>query len=143
MEHIRILLAHRDTELARRLRAEIAANQSLVWEGAASSLAEILAACAERAPQIILLDTALRDASALEIIQAVTEAHSHIHIVGLSDSRNIRLIKDMLRNGASGYLLADKPLAHLLACLPAVLLGKTILSGELISPLLGSSTLST
>ena len=89
MEQIQILLAHHDTELARRFQAEVARHQSLQWQGAAASKAEILAACATNTPQIILLDNELDDASALDILQAVVESHSCVRIVGLSDSQDV------------------------------------------------------
>jgi DNA-binding NarL/FixJ family response regulator len=113
----------------------MASHHQIEWVGSAASKAEILAACAAHAPQIILLDTSLPDASALEIITALGNAHDRVRVVGFSDSQDAELIKSMLRGGANGYMLTSEPLAQLVSCLPAVLLGKTILSGEVI-PLL-------
>jgi DNA-binding NarL/FixJ family response regulator len=136
MERVRILLAHRDEDLARSLLIEVNKNNQLEWAGWATTKAETLAVCLANPPQILLLGTILHDASALETIRGLGRVHSPVKIVGLSNSVDPKLIRAMLRAGVSGYVLANEPLAQLLALIPAVLLGKTILSGDIIPLLL-------
>ena len=135
MERIRILLAHRDEDLARKLQIEVNQNHQMEWGGWVTSQAEALAVCAVNPPQVLLLGLRLQDASGLETLHSLGTMQSSAKIIAFSDSLDPELIKSMLRAGARGYILANESLPQLLALIPAVLRGHTILSMDII-PLL-------
>src|ERR1700684_839073 len=64
-------------------------------------------------PDFAVLDLNMPKAGGLEVIRRVRQAKSETKLVVLSISRDERVIREIFRSGANGYLLKDGPARHL------------------------------
>jgi len=55
-------------------------------------------------PNVLLLDINLPDISGLELCKMISKKHPNLAIIGLSNYNETGFIKNMMKNGALGYL---------------------------------------
>ncbi|MGI9548334.1 MAG: response regulator [Flavobacteriaceae bacterium] len=79
-------------------------------------------------PDVLLLDINLPDGNGLEIGKELNKTYPDVRIIGLSNYSEPGFIKNMLRNGASGYLLKNTDKQELVAAI------KTVYQGEIYLP---------
>ncbi|CAH0994530.1 Transcriptional regulatory protein DegU [Emticicia aquatica] len=58
-------------------------------------------------PDVIVLDINLPDINGIDLCKMIKEKFSNIHVIALSINNEKGIIKKMLENGASGYILKD------------------------------------
>ena len=63
----------------------------------------------ETLPQVVLMDITLPGMSGIELTKALKEKFPTTKVLGVSMHTNILLIKQMLINGASGYVSKTSP----------------------------------
>lgn len=91
------------------------------------------------APNIILLDINLPDSNGIDLCKSITTLYPEINIIGLSNYSETSFIKNMMRNGAKGYLLKNTTKEELIKAIKAVNYGDTYLSEILKNKLLNES----
>ena len=90
-------------------------------------------------PNIILLDINLPDSNGIDLCKTITNLYPQINIIGLSNFNDTSFIKNMIRNGAKGYLLKNTTKEELIKAIKAVNHGKTYLPTKLKDKLLSES----
>jgi DNA-binding NarL/FixJ family response regulator len=90
-------------------------------------------------PNIILLDINLPDSNGIDLCKTITNLYPQINIIGLSNFNDTSFIKNMIRNGAKGYLLKNTTKEELIKAIRAVNHGKTYLPTKLKDKLLSES----
>lgn len=125
-EAIRVVLADAIQQRA-GIRALLDGIAGVEVIGEAGSGEEALELAAQ-APDVILLDIAMKGMSGLEVAARLRESHPGMKVLILSMHSSEEYVLQALRAGAAGYLVKDSATAELELALRAVMRGETWLS---------------
>ena len=81
-------------------------------------------------PHLVIMDVGLPDLNGIEATRQVLMVSPHTRVIGLSMHSDRRFVSNMLKAGASGYLLKDSAFEELATAIKAVMAGKSYLSQE-------------
>ena len=98
--------------------------------GHAMNAASCLAFLKHQQPDILFMDINLPDKSGVDLCKEVSEQFPAVRIIGLSTFNQQPVIRDMIDNGAMGYVLKNANKQEILHAITTVRLGKTFLSFE-------------
>ncbi len=90
-------------------------------------------------PDILLLDIYLPGINGLDICKKVVGLHKNIKIIALTNYNETSFVKNMMRNGAKGYLLKNCSQQELVDSIRKVMRGNVSLSREIQSQLLNET----
>lgn len=82
-------------------------------------------------PDVLLLDVGLPDMSGLDFCKEVKRVFPEINVLALTTHNEYSIVRQMLDNGASGYLVKNAMADEVLAGIEAVAAGKTFLCHEI------------
>ena len=125
---IKILLAddHKITRQGLRSLLEDQPDMEVVAEAeqgrAAARLAE------ELKPDVIIMDVSMPDLNGIEATKQVLDGAPNIKIIALSMHSDTLFVSEMLKGGASGYMLKDCAFEELARAIREVVDGRTYLS---------------
>ena len=106
---VRVALVEDDPEARVRLEASIRADDALELDASYATGAAALAALAERAPDVLLVDLGLPDMSGLDLVRFVAEHHPQCDILVVTIFGDQSHVLAALQAGARGYLLKGGP----------------------------------
>jgi DNA-binding NarL/FixJ family response regulator len=86
-------------------------------------------------PDIILMDINMPELDGIECTKILFEKHPGIRVIGLSQFAEKRFIKNMMKNGARGYLLKDASRVELVEAITKVYAGETYMNQRLTANL--------
>lgn len=112
------------------IRSLLQNESSIEWLGHATNAASCLSFLKKQQPDIILMDVNLPDASGTELCKQVKELYPSVLVLGLSTFNQQAVIRNMVDNGASGYLLKNASKEELMEAVAAVMKGKNYFSFE-------------
>lgn len=98
--------------------------------GHASNAGSCLAYLKNKLPDVILMDISMPGRSGVELCLEVKEQYPAVFVVGLSTFNQYTYIDNLLKNGASGYLLKNAGKDEIVEAIHTVFRGKTYLSHE-------------
>ncbi|SDJ82203.1 two component transcriptional regulator, LuxR family [Pedobacter sp. ok626] len=110
-------------------------EKTLDWMGHATNAASCLSFLKLQQPDVILMDVNLPDKSGIDLCKEVKQLHPTVAVLGLSTFNQQPIIKNMMDNGASGYVLKNATKEELLEAINTVLKGKIYYSQEAFSAL--------
>ncbi len=122
------MLADDHKILCRGLRNLLEGQQGLEVAGEASNGREAVRLAGELAPDIVLMDVAMPDLNGIEATRQILENSPGIRVIALSMHSDKRFVTEMLKAGASGYLLKDCAFEEITDAIRAVTEGKIYLS---------------
>jgi PAS domain S-box-containing protein len=125
---IRILLADEYQIVRQGLRALLEKEADLEVVGEAARGPALMRQVQDLAPDIVLLDLALPELHGVEAIRQIMAASPHVKIIALSIYADRRFVVNILKAGASGYLLKDCAFEELTKAIRTVQEPKTFLS---------------
>lgn len=79
-------------------------------------------------PDIVVMDVSMPDLNGMEAARQITSQHPEVKVIALSMHSDALFVTEMLKNGASGYLLKDCAFEELAGAIRIVADGKTYLS---------------
>ena len=125
---IRILLAddHKITRQGLRSLLEKQDDMEVVAEAEEGRTAVRLAR--EFSPHIVIMDVSMPDLNGVEATRQIVERTPDVRVIALSMHSDSLFVTEMLKSGASGYLLKDCAFEELTLAIRAVVDGKTYLS---------------
>jgi DNA-binding NarL/FixJ family response regulator len=82
----------------------------------------------ELSPDIVIMDVSMPDLNGMEAARQIAAARPDVKIIALSMHSDSLFVTEMLRSGASGYLLKDCAFEELARAIRTVSQGKTYLS---------------
>lgn len=82
-------------------------------------------------PDVLLLDVGLPDISGVDFCKEVKEQFPGIKVLALTTHNEYTIVRQMLDNGASGYLVKNAMAEEVLAGIKAVASGETFLCHEI------------
>jgi len=125
------------------VRLQLSTCSDLHVCGEAGSNAEAVQLVAEHQPDLVILDIALKDGLAVQLVKQIRTRHPSVKVLVLSGFEESLYGERILRAGASGYLNKQEAASELLRAVRTVLQGNryvsTDLSRRLISKALGSA----
>lgn len=112
------------------IRSLLQNEKGIEWMGHATNAASCLGFLKNQQPDIILMDINLPDMSGIDLCKEVRQKYPSVFVLGLSTFNQQAFIRNMIDNGASGYVLKNATKEELLDAIEAVQHGKTYLSHE-------------
>jgi PAS domain S-box-containing protein len=125
---IRILLADEYQIVRQGLSALLEKEADLEVVGEAASGTAVMRRVQDLAPDVVLLDLALPELHGVETIRQILAASPRVKIIALSIYADRRFVVNILKAGASGYLLKDCAFEELVKAIRTVQEPKTFIS---------------
>jgi DNA-binding NarL/FixJ family response regulator len=125
---IRILLAddHRITRQGLRSLLDNQSDMEVVAEAEEGRTAVRLAK--ELSPDVVIMDVSMPDLNGIEATRQILDRSPGTKVVALSMHSDTLFVSEMLKSGASGYMLKDCAFEELERAIRTVVAGKTYLS---------------
>jgi DNA-binding NarL/FixJ family response regulator len=130
-ETIRILLADDHTLMRRGLRSLLADEPDMDVVAEAQTGREAVKLAARHRPEIVIMDIAMPDLNGIEAARKILQDRPGVKVMALSMHPEGRIVSEMLRAGASGYIVKNCALEELVQAVRAVHAGKTYLSPDI------------
>lgn len=112
------------------IRSLLHNEKEIEWMGHATNAASCLGFLKMQQPDIIFMDVNLPDLSGTELCRQVKQLYPAVLIIGLSTFNQQPVVRNMMENGASGYVLKNATKPELLNAIAEVKSGKTYFSRE-------------
>jgi DNA-binding NarL/FixJ family response regulator len=112
------------------IRSLLQHERDIEWLGHATNAASCLSFLKQQQPDVILMDVNLPDKSGIELCKEVLAIYPVICVLGLSTFNQQAIVRNMMDNGAAGYVLKNASREELLEAITAVISGKTYMSPE-------------
>lgn len=121
------------------IRSLLQNEKNIEWMGHATNASSCLSFLKNQQPDIILMDINLPDKSGIDLCKEVREKYPSVFVLGLSTFNQQAIIRNMMDNGASGYVLKNADKKELMDAIGTVMSGKNYLSHEVSLSLRESS----
>jgi DNA-binding NarL/FixJ family response regulator len=99
--------------------------------GTASTSIEAFHAIHESRPDVVLMDINLKNESGIDLTGEITKTLPKTRIIGLSMHDDMVFVKQMLKNGASGYLTKNVDITELVTAIEVVHSGNIYVCREI------------
>ncbi len=128
---IKVAIVDDHRVLTEGLRGLIAESGIATVVGVAHSAAECRLSMAFWKPDVVLLDVGLPDINGTDLCKELKTQFPEMNILALTTHHEYTVVRQMLDNGASGYLIKNAMADEVIAGIEAVALGKTFLCHEI------------
>lgn len=125
---IRILLADDHALVRQGFRMILSGEPDFEVAGEATNGREALELCNALKPDVVVMDVTMPELNGIEATRRIMELHPRTRILALSMHKDAVYVREILRAGASGYLLKDAINTDLLAAVRSVARGEGYLS---------------
>ena len=112
------------------IRSLLQNEKDIDWMGHATNAASCLSFLKKQLPDIILMDINLPGMNGIDLCKEVRKLYPSVFVLGLSTFNQQAYIRDMMENGASGYVLKNANKNELLEAINSVMKGKSYMSDE-------------
>lgn len=123
----KILIVDNHRIIREGLRALLGKQEGMVVVGEAEDGQEAVDLVRKLAPDVVIMDVAMPKMSGFEATRAIIAEKLPGKVIALSMHSDKRFVAEMLKAGASGYLLKDCAFDELINAIHAVLSGKIYL----------------
>lgn len=124
---LKILLVDDHVILREGLRALLEKDPKLTVAGEAGNGAEAVRLAAELQPDLVIMDLTMPVMSGIDATREIIAKHPQIKVLALSMENDRTFVVEVLKSGATGYLLKDTAFAELLEAVMTVGRGETYL----------------
>ncbi|HEY8665253.1 MAG TPA: response regulator transcription factor [Tepidisphaeraceae bacterium] len=125
---IKVLIADDHQILREGLRILLKSEPDVQIIGEASNGRSAVELAAQHAPDIVVMDVSMPDLNGVEATRQIIEANPSIKVIALSAHSDHRLVSEILKAGASGYILKDAAFDELINAIRAVQTDQVYLS---------------
>ena len=125
---IKIIVADDHKIVRQGLRTLLEAEPDMNVVGEADNGRATLRLARELKPQVVIMDITMPDLNGIEATRQILAESSEVKIIALSMHSDSLFVLNMLKAGASGYLLKDCALEELVKAIRTVVAQKTYLS---------------
>jgi DNA-binding NarL/FixJ family response regulator len=140
MNHINLHLLDDHPMVLDGLQSMLAAAEDLHISGVFGTAAALQTAWAMgNLPDVLLLDIHLKDSDGLDLCKILTKNHPSVKIIALTSLDQTPIIRQMLKNGAAGYVLKNADQTTILAAIRTVANGGEYLHAEVQQQLLNEA----
>lgn len=110
------------------IRSLLMNERNLELIGSASTAASCRSFLKNRQPDVLLLDINLPDGNGIDLCRELKQLYPGVFILGLSTFNQASYIREMMDNGASGYVLKNASQKELVEAIHLAAAGKTYLA---------------
>ena len=128
---LRILLADDHALFRDALRMTLAGEADMVVVAEAGSGEAVAALVALHSPDVVCMDLSMPGMDGVQATQLLLASHPGVKVIGLSAHVDEESARDMLRAGASGYVVKMHAGSELAPAIRAVAMGQVYISPEL------------
>lgn len=114
------------------IRSLLQNASDIEWMGHATDAGSCLSFLEREQPDVILMDVSLPDRNGTELCKEVKQKYPLIRVLGLSTFNQQAVIRNMMDNGASGYVLKNATKEEILQAIITIATGRTYLSYEAV-----------
>lgn len=139
-KQIRILLAEDHAVMREALRSLLDANEEFVVVGEAENGREIVAVAEKTAPDVVVMDINMPELNGIEATRQLSARCPQVKVIGLSIHVKGRMVSEMLKAGALGYVPKSSAAHELLDAIRTVMKGKMYISPEVLEDLVEART---
>jgi two-component system, NarL family, response regulator NreC len=125
---MKVLLADDHKIVRDGLRTLLEKHADIMVAGEAEDGREALQLARKLSPDVVVMDIAMPDLNGIEATRQILSEYPGIKIVALSMHSDKRFVSEMLKAGASAYLLKDCAFEELITAIRTVMKGKIYLS---------------
>jgi DNA-binding NarL/FixJ family response regulator len=122
------------------LRTMLSAEPDIDVIGEAGNGRDAIARARDLLPDIMVMDVGMPDLNGVEAAAAIVERYPQIKIIALSTHSDRRFVAEMIRAGASGYVVKTAASTELLRAIRAVASGQSFLSPEIAAGVMRASS---
>lgn len=126
--NIRLLIADDHQLMRQGLRALIEKEAGMTVVAETANGKETIAQVAQTHPHVVIMDVTMPDLNGIEATRRIKKANKKVRIVALSAHSDRHFVAEMLRAGASAYILKQTAYEELIRAVRAVMEGETYLS---------------
>jgi DNA-binding NarL/FixJ family response regulator len=128
VKKIRVLLAEDHTIVRQGISALLRSEPDIEVAGEASDGLEAIELAKKLIPDVVLMDIAMRNLNGLEATRKIKKLFPHTKVLVLTMYDNEEWIFQILKAGASGYLIKDSAMTDLTSAIRAIHQGDSYLS---------------
>ena len=125
---IRVLIADDHTIVREGLRKLLSKKRGIEVVGDAGDGRSAVALAEKLKPEIVIMDVTMPELNGMEATRQILERVSGVKVIALSMHNRREFVQEMMRAGASAYLLKDRAFSELAGAVHAVRDGKTVIS---------------
>ncbi len=133
---IKIILADDHKVLREGLRTLLEKEQDLQIVAEAGDGRTTVKLVHKLSPHLVIMDNIMPDLNGIEATRQILRKNPHVKVIALSMHSNRRFVIEMLKAGASGYMLKDCAFEELITAIRSVLKGELYLSPKIASAVL-------
>ncbi|NLO70469.1 MAG: response regulator transcription factor [Porphyromonadaceae bacterium] len=131
MDKIKLLIVDDHRILVDGLKNLFENSETVYVTGIAYTGKECRLALQKELPDVILLDINLPDASGIDLCKEIKEKYSEVKIVALSSFNEYAIVRRMMENGASGYVVKNAMPEEIMMSIESVMNDETFLCEEI------------
>lgn len=128
MSQARVLLVEDHIVVRQGIKALLSDEPDLEVVGEADNGREALQAVMELQPDLVLMDISMPGLNGIEATRQIRQRHPEVKVIVLSMHANEEYVFQVLRAGASGYVLKQSDSSEVLTAIRAALAGGSFLS---------------
>jgi DNA-binding NarL/FixJ family response regulator len=117
------------------IRSLLMNEKAIDFIGSASTAESCRAFLKTKLPDVILMDINLPDGNGIELCKEVKNKYPSVNILGISTFNQASYIKDMIANGACGYILKNATQKEITEAIQLASIGKTYMAFEVVKTL--------
>jgi len=125
---LKILLVDDHKIVRDGLRNLLEKHPDIVVAGEAEDGREALQLARKLSPDVVIMDIAMPDLNGMEATRQILSELHNVKVIALSMHSDKRFVSEMLKAGASAYLLKDCAFEELITAIRTIMKGKTYLS---------------
>ena len=141
MERIKVLIADDHRVVREGLAAILKSKENIVVIGEAQDGQEAVEQTRSLLPDVILMDVSMRRMSGVEATRQIKREFPHIGVIALTMYDEQHYIFDLVRAGATGYLLKDTDSVQIVAAIRAIYRGESLIHPSVASKILAEFSL--
>jgi two-component system, NarL family, response regulator NreC len=136
--NIRLLIGDDHQMMREGLKSLIAKEPGMTVVGEAENGQDLVALAHKTTPHVVVVDVSMPDLNGIEATRKIVKENPSIKVVGLSGHPDRHFVREMLKAGASAYILKQTAYEELLRAIHEVMAGRTYLSPEVTQGLVDS-----
>jgi DNA-binding NarL/FixJ family response regulator len=117
------------------IRSLLMNEKGIDFIGSASTVESCRAFLKTKLPDVILMDINLPDGNGIDLCKEIKGNHPSVNILGISTFNQASYIKDMMANGASGYVLKNATQQEITEAIQLASIGKNYMAFEVAKTL--------
>ncbi len=136
MERIKVLIADDHRVVREGLAAILKSKENITVVGEAQDGQEAVDKARTLLPDVILMDVSMPRMNGVEATRVIKREFPHIGIVALTMYEEQQYIFDLVRAGATGYLLKDSDSSQIVAAIRSIYRGESLIHPSVASKIL-------